>query len=59
LARAHTEANLAGDRTTANRFCMSIDVQHGEVFVAPNSATRRMNDLTNACRFIAALWPTV
>lgn len=58
LARAHTEANLKGNRTTANRLCMSIDVQHGEVFVAPNSSTRRMNDLTNACRFIAALWPT-
>jgi hypothetical protein len=35
---------------------MSIDVQHGEVFTAPDSNTRRMNDLENACRFIAALW---
>lgn len=59
LARAHTEANLAGNRTAINRLCMSIDVQHGEVFVAPNSTTRRMNDLANACRFIAALWPTI
>jgi len=57
LARAHVETNLAGNRTTASRLCMSIDVQHGEVFVAPPSVTRRMNDISNACRFIAALWP--
>jgi hypothetical protein len=38
---------------------MSIDVQHGEVFTAPDSNTRRMNDLENACRFIAALWDRV
>jgi hypothetical protein len=38
---------------------MSIDVQHGEIFAAPDASTRRTNDLTNACRFIAALWDTV
>lgn len=59
LARAHAEQNLAGNSLPANKLCMSIDVQHGEVFTAPTSSTQRMNNLTNACRFIVALWPTV
>jgi hypothetical protein len=59
LARMHVDANFASDREPANRLCMSIDVQHGEVFVAPNATARRMNDLTNACAFIAAVWPGI
>ncbi|WP_222102945.1 hypothetical protein [Sphingorhabdus sp. SMR4y] len=59
LARAHVEQNLAGNQVPTNRLCMSIDIQHGEVFTAPTSSTRRINDLTNACRFIVALWPNV
>ncbi|TYC96866.1 hypothetical protein [Novosphingobium sp. BW1] len=58
LAKAHVEQNLSSNLLAANALCMSIDVQHGEVFTAPTSITRRMNDLTNACRFIVALWPT-
>lgn len=58
MAKAHVEQNLAGNFLPTNNLCMSIDVQHGEVFTAPNSLTRRMNDLTNACRFIVAIWPT-
>lgn len=59
LARLHVEQNLPSDRQVANRLCMSIDVQHGELFAAPDANTRRMNDLENACRFIAALWTQV
>lgn len=59
LARFHTDQHLAGDRQPANRLCMSIDVQHGEVFAAPNANTRRMNDIENACRMIAAIWPSI
>ena len=60
LARMHVDASIPlGDREPANRLCMAIDVQHGEVFVAPNASTRRMNDLTNACAFIGAVWPGV
>jgi hypothetical protein len=59
LARLHVEQNIPSDRQVANRLCMSIDVQHGELFAAPDANTRRMNDLENACRFIAALWPQV
>lgn len=58
LAKFHVEQNLAGNSLPHNSLCMSIDVQQGEVFTAPPSITRRMNDLTNACRFIVALWPT-
>ncbi len=57
LAKAHVEQNLAQGLQPSNNLCMSIDVQHGDVFCAPVSATRRMNDLMNACRFIVALWP--
>lgn len=58
LAKAHAAQNLARNALASNSLCMSIDVQHGEVFTAPGSITRRMNDLSNACRFIVALWPT-
>lgn len=58
MVRLHVDQNIQTDRKPANRLCMSIDVQHGEVFVAPNSNTRRVNDLTAACQMIADLWPT-
>lgn len=56
LARLHADQNLKLGNLTANRLCMSIDVQHRECFRAPDSNTRRMNDIENACRFIAAMW---
>lgn len=59
LARLHTEHNISSNREPANRLCLSIDIQHGEVFVAPTANTRRVNDLENACRMIAAVWSTV
>ncbi len=57
MVRLHVDQNIQSNRQPANRLCMSIDVQHGEVFVAPNSNTRRVNDLTAACQMIAPLWP--
>lgn len=57
LARMHVDAHVHTNREPANRLCMSIDVQHGEVFVAPNSNARRVSDLEAACGFIAAVWP--
>lgn len=59
LARMHLDANNPSDRMPVNRLCMSIDVQHGEVFVAPNANARRTNDLESACRMIAAVWTSV
>lgn len=56
LARLHAEQNLPSNRTVASRLCMSIDVQHGEVFHAPDAIVRRSNDLESACRMIAAIW---
>ena len=58
LARLHADQNLSSNLPISNRLCMSIDVQHGEHFRAPDSNTRRMNDLENACRVIAAMWDT-
>jgi hypothetical protein len=57
LVRTHVEQHLAHGGAVSNRLCMSIDVQHGEIFHAPDASTRRMNDLENACLFIAAMWP--
>jgi hypothetical protein len=59
LARVHVDQNMQSARQPHNRLCMAIDVQHGEFFHAPDANTRRMSDLENACRFIAALWPTI
>ncbi len=59
MARMHVEQNIHSDRQVANRLCMAIDVQHGDLFQAPDSNARRMTDLENACRFIAVMWPTV
>lgn len=59
LARMHIEQNFASRDPISNRLCMSIDVQHGEVFQAPDANTRRRHDLENACRFISAMWATI
>ena len=59
MVRMHVDQNIQTNRQPANRLCLSIDVQHGEVFVAPNSNTRRVKDITAACQMISALWPGV
>lgn len=56
LVRKHIDQNMTPNLPVSNRLCLSIDVQHGEVFQAPDSNARRMNDLDAACRFIAAVW---
>ena len=55
LVKIHADQNLALPNPVANRACMSIDIKHGEAFQAPDSNTRRVADLENACRFIAAM----
>lgn len=59
LAKLHVEENLRTNQRIANQMCMSIDIQHGEVFAAPASNSRRMSDIKNAAKFISAIWPTV
>jgi hypothetical protein len=59
MVRLHVDQNIQSERKPTNRLCMSVDVQHGEVFLAPNSNTRRINDLTAACQMISALWQGV
>lgn len=59
IARMHADQNLSFAGDVGNRACMSIDVQHGEFFQAPDATTRRVQDIENACRFIAAIWETV
>ncbi|MNE50092.1 hypothetical protein D3C80_1446500 [compost metagenome] len=59
LAKLHVEQNISSNREPANRLCLSIDIQHGEVFVAPNANSRRVSDIENVCRMIVAIWPTL
>lgn len=59
LARLHAEQNLNLPGPIGNRACMSIDIQHGEFFPAPDATTRRVADIENACRFIAAMWSII
>ena len=59
LIRLHVDQNISTNLPVSNRLCMSVDIQHGEIFQAPDSNTRRTNDLTSACRIIGAVWPTI
>lgn len=59
MIRKHIDQNLKPNLPVSNRLCMSLDIQHGEVFQAPDSNARRMNDLDAACRFIAAVWDSI
>jgi hypothetical protein len=56
LVRLHVERNLRSDGLPANKLCMSIDVQHGDAFVAPANNTRRLNDIESACLVISQMW---
>lgn len=56
LARLHADQNIHLTHPVENRACVSIDIQHGEVFPAPAANTQRVANLENACRFIAAMW---
>jgi hypothetical protein len=58
LVARHSLVLCPKERQITNKLCLSIDIQHGEMFPAPGSNTRRMNDLEAACRTIAALWMT-
>lgn len=59
MVRKHIDQNLKPSMPVSNRLCMSLDIQHGEVFQAPDSNARRMNDLDAACRFISAVWDSI
>jgi hypothetical protein len=56
LIRMHVDQVQPMQVEASSRLCLSIDVQHGQVFTAPNAVTRRINDLRSACTAIAALW---
>lgn len=56
MIRRHVDDNFALNREATNCLCLSIDIQHGEVFVAPNANARRVSDLESACLMIAAIW---
>ena len=59
LARLHILQNLPTNRSPANRLCMSIDVQHGEVFICPDANAQRTKNIESACQMISALWATL
>jgi hypothetical protein len=59
IVRMHADQNIKSNRDLANKLCMSIDVQHKEVFLAPDAIAQRIKNLQSACQMIAALWPTI
>lgn len=56
IIHMHVVQNLAGNRQPTNRLCLSIDVQCGEVHVAPRNYAQRAQNIESSCRFIAAMW---
>ena len=60
LAALHTAQNIANsDQIAANKLSMSIDVMHGEIFVAPQSNAQRVKDITGACQIISTMWSSL
>lgn len=59
LVMMQAQRNIAGNRQTDFRLCLSIDVQFREVHVASRNHTQRINNLENACHFIAAMWDRI
>ena len=59
LAWMAANNGVSGVHTPARKLCLSIDVQHGAIFVAPGSVAKRTKALQSACHMIAALWPTL
>lgn len=58
LVHMHVSTNMKGNRKPAYPICWSVDVQCGEVHVAPKTYAKRAADLESACKFIAAMWAT-
>jgi len=52
----HVDNSLKGKRSPKNQLCMSVDVQHGEAFIAPKANAQRIKDIDGACQMISALW---
>ena len=59
LAYMQVSQNLCGDRQANPSLCLSIDVQFEEIHAATANYARRETEMTNACRFIAAMWGSV
>jgi len=53
-------ANSFSDNAKAHHaISYAVDVQFKEVIAAPKAYARRVKDMENACRFIAAVWDSV
>lgn len=59
LVFMHVTEHHAANRTAAASICYSVDVQSGEAHDASRSFITRRQNLESACRFIAAVWPTI
>ena len=46
-------------RVPVNKLCMAIDVQRGQVVLAPRTFKRHSNNLHSACSLIASHWDRV
>lgn len=59
LVRMQIAENFAGNRLPAYQLCWSVDVQSGEVHIAPRTFAQRARNIESACLFIAAMWDRV
>lgn len=59
LVLMHVTEHHSANRTPNGGLCLSIDVQSGDIHDAARAFATRRQNLENACRVIAAVWPTV
>ncbi|MDP3602884.1 MAG: hypothetical protein Q8R85_17130 [Bosea sp. (in: a-proteobacteria)] len=59
LVLMHITEHHAANRTPNGSLCLSIDVQSGDAHDATRAFATRRQNIENACRVIAAVWPTV
>jgi hypothetical protein len=59
LAHMHTKQNLGDKGTPYAPASMVIDVPRSVVVTGPVNITRRVRNIEDACRMIAAVWPTL
>lgn len=57
LAYLQAQAQCLPDHTAHHSLCHALDVQNEEMIGIGPSQTRRVNDITAACRGIARAWP--
>jgi hypothetical protein len=59
LVMMQVSANLSGNRKPHHDLCWSIDMQTGEIHIAPKNSKALIANIENACLSISGLWDRV